>query len=94
MYLLGFPDGSMVKNLPDNAEDTRRPSFHPSIRNIPCRRKWYPTPVSLPGKSHGQRSQVDYTSWGHTESDTTEQLCMLVRARARAHTHTHTHTHF
>ena len=83
MYLLGFPDGSMVKNLPDNAGDTRKPSFHPSIRNIPCRRKWYPTPVSLPGKSHGQRSQVYYSSWGHTKSDMIEQL----------HTHTHTHTH-
>ena len=33
-----------------------------------------PTPVSLPGKSHGQRSLVDYGPWGHEESDRTWQL--------------------
>ena len=38
------------------------------------RRKWQSTPVLLPGKSHGQRSLVGYSSWGHKESDTTEQL--------------------
>ena len=31
-----------------------------------------PTPVFLPGKSHGQRSLVGYSPWGHKESDTTE----------------------
>ena len=31
-------------------------------------------PVLLPGKSHGQRSLVGYSLWGHKESDTTEQL--------------------
>ncbi|KAB0377362.1 hypothetical protein FD755_011806 [Muntiacus reevesi] len=36
--------------------------------------KWHPTPVFLPGKSHGQRSLVGYCPWGHKESDTTEQL--------------------
>ena len=36
------------------------------------RRKWQPTPVFLPGKSHGQRSLVGCSPWGHTESDTTE----------------------
>ena len=39
-----------------------------------CRRKWQPTPVFLPGKSHGQRSLVGYSPWGHKESDTTERL--------------------
>ena len=38
------------------------------------RRQWHPTPVLLPGKSHGQRSLVDCSPWGHEESDTTEQL--------------------
>ena len=33
-----------------------------------------PTPVFLPGESHGQRSLVGYSSWGRKESDTTEQL--------------------
>ena len=37
---------------------------------IPWRRKWHPTPVFLPGKSHGQRSLVGYSPWGHTELDT------------------------
>ena len=38
------------------------------------RRPWHPTPVLLPGKSHGQRSLVGYSPWGREESDTTEQL--------------------
>ena len=38
------------------------------------RRQWYPTPVLLPGKSHGQRSLVGCSPWGRGESDTTEQL--------------------
>ena len=36
------------------------------------RRKWQPTPVFLPGESHGQRSLVGCRLWGRTESDTTE----------------------
>ena len=38
------------------------------------RRKWQPTPVLLPGKSHGQRSLVGCSPWGHEESDSTERL--------------------
>ena len=38
------------------------------------RRQWHPTPVLSPGKSHGQRSLVGCSPWGHEESDTTEQL--------------------
>ena len=37
-------------------------------------RKWHPTPVFLPGKSHGWRNLVDYSPYGHKESDMTEQL--------------------
>ena len=37
-------------------------------------RKWQPTPVFLPGESHGQRSLEGYSPWGRKESDTTEQL--------------------
>ena len=33
------------------------------------RRRWHPTPVHLPGKSHGRRSLVDCSPWGHEESD-------------------------
>ena len=43
-------------------------------RHIPRRRQWHPTPVLLPGKSHGQRSLVGCSPWGHWELDTTEWL--------------------
>ena len=36
--------------------------------------RWHPTPVLLPGKSHGHRSLVGCSPWGCKESDTTEQL--------------------
>ena len=38
------------------------------------RRQWQPTPVLLPGKSHGQRNLVGYSPWRLEESDTTEWL--------------------
>ena len=38
------------------------------------RRKWQPTPVLLPGKSHGRRNLVGCSPWDHWESDTTEWL--------------------
>ena len=38
------------------------------------RRKWQPTPVFLPGESHGQGSLVGCSPWGRTESDTTESM--------------------
>ena len=38
--------------------------------------KWHPTPVLLPGKSHGRKSLVGYSPWGHQELDTTERLHM------------------
>ena len=41
-----------------------RPGFHPWVRKIPWRRKWQPTPVFLPEKSHGPRSLVGYSPWG------------------------------
>ena len=51
-----------------------RPGFHPWVGKILWRRKWQPTPVLLPGKSHGQRSTVGYSPRGLKESDTTERL--------------------
>ena len=38
------------------------------------RRPWHPTPILLPGKSHGRRSLVGCSPWGHEESDTDEPL--------------------
>ena len=43
----------------------------------PRRREWQPTPVFLPGESHGWRSLAGYNPWGRKESDTTEQLHSL-----------------
>ena len=42
------------------------------VGKIPWRRKWQPTPVFLPGESHGQRSLAGYSLGGRTESDTTK----------------------
>ena len=41
-------------------------------RGVRWRRKWQPTPVFLPGESHGRGSLVGCRLWGHTESDVTE----------------------
>ena len=49
-------------------------SFDPWAGKIPWRRQWQPTPVLLPGASHGRRSLVGYSLQGRKEADTTEQL--------------------
>ena len=64
---LGFPGGASGKEPPANATDIKRCGFDPWIRKVPWRRKWQPTPVFLPGKSHGQRILVSYSSWGQKE---------------------------
>ena len=46
--------------------------FDPWAGKIPWRRAWQPTPVFLPGESHGERSLVGYSPWGHKELDMTE----------------------
>ena len=48
----------------------KRLRFSPWVGKIPWRRKWQPTPIFLPGESHGQRRLADYSPWGHKESDT------------------------
>ena len=47
-------------------------SSYPLFRKKHWRRKWQPTPVFLPGESHGQRSLAGYSPGGQTESDTHE----------------------
>ena len=51
---------------------SKRCRFDPWVDKISWRRKWHPTPVFLFGKSHGQRSLVGYSPWGHKESEMTE----------------------
>ena len=53
---MGFPGGSAVKNPPAMQETALIPG-----QKISWRRKWQPTLVFLPGKSHGQRSMASYT---------------------------------
>ena len=45
----------------------------------PQRRKWQPTPVLLPGKSHGEKSLAGYSSWGCKELDTTEHVLLQLQ---------------
>ena len=71
--MLYFPGGSNVKKKKSACQDTS-PGFYPWVRKIPWRRKWQPTPVFLPRKSHGQRSLAGCSPWGHKESDTAEWL--------------------
>ena len=58
---MGFPDGSVVKNLPAMQE----PVFDSWVRKIPWKRAWQTNPVFLPGESHGRRSLEDYSPQGH-----------------------------
>ena len=67
---VGFPSGSHGRAC----LQCRRPGFNSWVGKIPWRRKWQPTPVFLPGKSHGPQSLVGYHPWGRKESDTTERL--------------------
>ena len=45
------------------------------------RRKWQPTPVFLPGESHGQRSLAGHGPWGRRDSDTTEVTWLSTQSR-------------
>ena len=57
-----------VMNLPAMQET----QVQPLDREDPRGRKWQPTPVFLPGKSHGQKSLAGYSPWGSKQLDTTE----------------------
>ena len=50
----------------------KRNRFVPWGGKVHWMRKWQPTPVFLPRKSHGQRNWVDYNPWGHKELDMTK----------------------
>ena len=46
----------------------KRCRFDPWVRKIPWKTAWQPTPVFLPGESHGQRSLEGYSPWGQNKS--------------------------
>ena len=63
------------------------------VRKTPWRRKWQPTPVLLPGKSHGQRSLEGCSPWSHKESGMTEatehalgEFLIMIPEILRSHT--------
>ena len=61
IYSLGFCSCLLLQKMGSSIVTSRR-------------RQWHPTPVLLPGKSHGWRSLVGCSPWGHEESDRTERL--------------------
>ena len=69
---LDFPDGS------DGKESVCKAGNLGSlwVGKILWRREWQPTPIFMPGESHGQRSLGVYSPWGRKELDTTEQLTL------------------
>ena len=52
---------SFLKSYQKQINDYIRPGFDSWVGKIPWRRKWLPTPVFLPGESHGQRSLNGYS---------------------------------
>ena len=73
MDFLGFPGDASSKDLPVNGGDITH-GFDPWVGKNPWRRAWQPTPVFLPGESHGQMSLVGYNPQDHKELDTTEVI--------------------
>ena len=71
-----WPGGTRGKEPTCQCRRHKSHRFHPWVRKIPWRWKWLPTPVFLPGESHGQRSLAGYSPWGHKELDTTEQVIL------------------
>ena len=67
----------------ETACQCRRLKFDPRVGKIPWRRKWQPTPVFSPGKSHGQRNLIGYSSCG----------CKRVRRDLVTKQQQHTHYH-
>ena len=70
--LEGLPRWLSGKEFACKSRRCRRLGFNPWVQKIPWRRKWQPTPVFLPRESHGQRSLVGCSPWGHKESDMTD----------------------
>ena len=68
---MDFPGGSDSEESAYNAGDL---GLIPGLGRFPWRRNWQPTPVFLPGKSHGPWSLVGYRPWGRKELDATERL--------------------
>ena len=69
---MGFPGGTVVKNLRANAENSRDTGSIPGLRRSPGVGNGNPLQYSGLEKSHGQRHTVGYSPWGRQESEVTE----------------------
>ena len=84
----GFPGGASGKEPTYQCRRLKRLGFDPWVRRIAWGRAWQPTPIFLPGESHGQRSLAGYSPWGCKESDTTEATWRArVAVKAQSPTH-------
>ena len=81
--LHGLPRWLSGKEFTCQCRRHRRLRFDPWVRKLPWRREWLPTPVVLPGKSHGQRSLVGYSPWDRKESDTIEYWGTLAAVKLK-----------
>ena len=59
----------------------KRWGFDPCVGRIPLRRAWQPTPVFLPGESHGQKTLVGNSSEGYKESEGNQRLAINMRVQ-------------
>ena len=74
---------SLVAQTVKSVPQCKRPGFAVA-REYPLEKAMHPTPVLLPGKSHGRRSLAGYSPWGRKESDTTERLHFTFTSRILA----------
>ena len=77
---MDFPGGASGKGPTYQRRKCKGRGFNAWVGKIPWRRAWQPTPVFLPGESHGQRSLARYGPWGCKELDTTEvtyHMCII-----------------
>ena len=72
MPYICLPSGSVVKNPPASAGDAGDTGSSPGTGRSPG--NGHGNPLQYSSESHGQRSLVGYSPWGHKESDMTEQL--------------------
>ena len=70
--VFGLPRWRSGKDSACQCRRRKRLGFNLWVRKIPWRRKWQPTPVSLPGKFHGQRSLAGYTVHGSVAKSPTQ----------------------
>ena len=77
--VMGFPGHTSGKEPTCKFWRQKTCRFDPWVRKIPWKKARQPTPVFLPGESHGQRNLTGYSQWGREQSDTMKQLSIHAR---------------